>query len=279
MAISVPQSRDEPASYREQLPHVVHKSTLGYGPYGETLEVEYEGKVYAAKKYNYRNTSKEMLYAVFKEGGSLHKLRHRNIVSYSGIFCLPDHSDVIAMERIKYDFPHFLETRPQLEKRIGIMFDVAGGLEYAHSQQLVHCDLRPTNVLVTADGVAKITDFGNSHMASVSTPEMCREQENWLDYIAPEVGLECPSNKADVFSFGHLFIYAIIENEPHPLKSIKYWEKGIQKARSELERRQEYLHKMGIILEKNYFAITDKVKTCLNDDAKNRPDISHFWLK
>ena len=284
MAISVPQSRDQPASYPEQLPLnslVAHKSTLGYGPYGEMLEVEYEGKVYAAKRYNYRHTSKEMFNTVFEEGGSLCKLRHRNIVPYLGICHLPDHSDAIAMEKIKYDFPHFLDTTPQLEKRIGIMFDVARGLDYAHSQGLVHCDLRPTNVLVTTDGVAKITDLGNSHMASVSTPEMCCTQETWLDYIAPEViesaGPECSSNnKADVFSFGHLFIYAVIENEPHPLESSKYWEKDVLKARSELERRQKYLHKMEIILEKNYSDIMDNVKTCLNDEAKKRPDISKF---
>ncbi|HET9624861.1 MAG TPA: serine/threonine-protein kinase, partial [Kofleriaceae bacterium] len=84
---------------------------------------------------------------------------------------------------------------------LDIAIGVARGLAAAHRRNVVHCDLKPTNVMIDLEGTAKIIDFGLARMAAeghtigapVGTP----------DYMAPEVWAgEAPGRRADVYSFG-----------------------------------------------------------------------------
>ena len=60
-----------------------------------------------------------------------------------------------------------------------------------------------------------------------ATPEIMTSNPGTLDYMPPEA-LECGvyDQKLDVFSFGHLAIYTIIQHSPHPLLGAKYTEHG-----------------------------------------------------
>ena len=89
---------------------------------------------------------------------------------------------------------------------------------------------------------------------------------------ATEVPEDPIYEKVDVFSFGHLLIYAIIQQQPHPLLKPVYTEGGERKARSEIERRKNYVVQMKEILEdNNYYSLMDLVNTCLNNEPKERP--------
>lgn len=255
---------------------------LGCGSYGEVLEVMYKGKCYAAKKYYERYADSGKLKDIFdREKGILSKLNHSNIVPYFGICQLStDGSPVIVMERLETNLASFVEKRnPALETRISIMRDVAHGLEYVHSQVpiIIHRDLTATNVLLTADGTAKIADFGNARMVDVTTtPELLTSNPGTLDYMPPEAleGNEY-NDKLDVFSFGHLSIYAIIQHRPHPILRPKY--KG--KALSEVERRQKYIDEMKDKLKKPDHPFLDIVKACLDDEPEERPAIKDILVK
>lgn len=255
-------------------PQAVVKQTaiLGYGSFGEVLEVEYRENHYAAKKYYERYAPPVKLHDVFGKGqGIMSKLDHPNVVTYFSICRLStDGSEVIVMERLKTNFADFMKDRsPSLEKRISIMRDVAGGLEYAHSRNILHCNLTANNVLITADVRAKIADFGNSHMVDVTTPELLQPVAR--DYMPPEVLEGCVNEKVDVFSFGHLLIYAITQNQPHPLQKPVYRENGVKKARSEIERRQSYIDEMKQNLKENSYSLIDLAKICLDDEPEERP--------
>ena len=128
-----------------------------------------------------------------------------------------------------------------------------------------------TNVFITADVREKIADFGNSHMANVTTPELL--QSVTRDYMPPEALEGLIKEKGDVFSFRHLLIYAIIQQQPHPLLKPVYKEKVEKKARSEIERQQSYLVQMKESLRGNSCSLMDLVNTCLSDEPTERPSM------
>lgn len=89
---------------------------------------------------------------------------------------------------------------------------IAAGLTAAHERRIVHCDLKPENVLVTQDGTAKIADFGLARFRSVEASESSPDSDGALThsrlrgtpgYMAPElIRGEPPDFHADQFSLG-----------------------------------------------------------------------------
>ena len=253
---------------------------LGQGSYGDVLEVEYKGKKYAAKKYRYVRS--EYLIPVFgREHDIISSKRHRNIVPYYGVCKLAtDGATVIVMERMEMNLSAYLEDQRNVNisitRKIQILYDVACGLNYLHTQRpaVIHRDLTATNVLLNSKGVAKIADFGNSCTIDLrDTPELLTSNPGTLDYMPPEA-LEGGhyNDRLDIFSFGHLSIYVMIQKRPHPLLRPSYRKHGRLMARTEVERRTLYLDEVKTKLPGGeQHEMYSLIIRCLRDEADCRP--------
>lgn len=101
---------------------------------------------------------------------------------------------------------------PSVVTRIGA--EVASALAAAHRVGIVHRDVKPSNVLITPDGSAKLTDFGISHAAGDVSLTSTGMVSGTPAYLAPEVARGAASGfPADVFSLGAT-LYAALEGAP-----------------------------------------------------------------
>ncbi|KAN0084324.1 Protein kinase-like domain containing protein [Tylopilus felleus] len=108
--------------------------------------------------------------------------------------------------------------------RLILINDVALGLQYLHSQRVVHGDLSGSNVLVRADGRAYIADFGLSTLlTAVGGPSVASSRQNGgtVRWMAPELlnpqnpSPPSPTSRSDVYSFGSIMFQTLTGNIPY----------------------------------------------------------------
>jgi serine/threonine-protein kinase len=90
------------------------------------------------------------------------------------------------------------------ERALDLAIQICGGIGYAHRAGLVHCDVKPQNILVTADGRVKVTDFGIARaLASLQPGETTDVVWGSPQYYSPEQAAgEAPTPASDVYSIG-----------------------------------------------------------------------------
>jgi serine/threonine protein kinase/Tol biopolymer transport system component len=115
--------------------------------------------------------SKEDRLARFeREAQTLASLNHPNIAHIYGLVDLPDGGRGLVMEYVDGDnlAARLTHGALPLDEAMAIARQIADALEAAHEHGIVHRDLKPANVMVNADGVVKVLDFGLAKAADPS---------------------------------------------------------------------------------------------------------------
>ena len=90
-----------------------------------------------------------------------------------------------------------------MDRAIDLMAQACAALGYAHRAGLVHCDVKPQNLIVTPDGRLKVTDFGIARAISQSLPQNVETVWGTPHYFSPEQAAgETPTPASDVYSLG-----------------------------------------------------------------------------
>ena len=140
-----------------------------------------------------------------REAQGAARLAHPNIVN---IYDVGEEagSHYIVMEYVPGDT---LKTRIQqeghlsVEESLQIAKDIASALEQAHRNNLVHCDIKPHNILMMPDGHIKVADFGIARAVTASTMTYSGSVIGSVHYFSPEQAKgSMITPKSDIYSLG-----------------------------------------------------------------------------
>lgn len=87
-------------------------------------------------------------------------------------------------------------------RALEIALDVCAAIGFAHAHQVLHRDLRPANILITREGVAKVTDFGTSRFLEMQKDGFARTRIGSPPYMAPEHFRGRAVFQSDLWSLG-----------------------------------------------------------------------------
>ncbi len=145
------------------------------------------------------------------------RLNHPNIVTIY---------DVGKTEQVAYMAMEFLEGHelkdmiasgnlPPTDQVVDIISQVADGLWFAHQQDIVHRDVKPSNIMVMKGGIAKITDFGIARLPNSAVKTMTGLILGSPRYMSPEQVIgKAIDARSDIFSLGVVLYEALTGAAP-----------------------------------------------------------------
>ncbi len=157
------------------------------------------------------------------EARAIAALDHPNIVQAYSV----DHDAdryYLVMEYIDgRDLKRLVEAEglPDYETAADYVRQAADGLAHGHGRNMIHCDVKPSNLLVNHQGVVKIVDMGLARLNGREQEEVNGQGERILgsvDYLAPEQALERSDfdHRADIYSLGCTLYFLLTGHPPFP---------------------------------------------------------------
>jgi tRNA A-37 threonylcarbamoyl transferase component Bud32 len=223
-ALRVTSSREE-AEFTPDVPLLAHDEFL----LRRLIGAGRMGKVYEARPYN---ASREVAVKFLRKGFLRHprmvgrfideattiaKLRHPNIVGTQGLGRTPGGSYFIVMDFVAG--PNLARLGAQREvgvnEAIRWVMETCEAVEHAHEMGIIHCDLKPANLLLDESGKIRVTDFGLARSLTEETP-WTAEVEGTAPFMAPEQASRSwgpIDHRTDVYGIGAV-LFTLLTGRP-----------------------------------------------------------------
>ena len=147
----------------------------------------------------------EFIQKFHREAQAAAKLSHPNIVNIYDVGVMGDDHYIVMeyvpgstlKDRIKQ------EGHLSVEDALRVAKDIASALAHAHANNLVHCDIKPHNILMMPDGSAKVADFGIARAVTESTMTYTGNVVGSVHYFSPEQAKGTMiTPRSDVYALG-----------------------------------------------------------------------------
>jgi serine/threonine-protein kinase len=207
------------------------------------------------------------------EAQSVARLSHQNIVSIYDVGKEGDYHYIVMeyVDGITLKDKIMKERVISWEESLDISMQICFALEHAHKNKIIHRDIKPHNIILTKDGLVKVTDFGIARVASSATMTYGCDTVGSVHYFSPEQARGgYTDEKTDIYSLGIVMYEMVTGSVPfngdsHVSVAMKQIQDEPVPLRKKNKSVPEFLE--GIILKamqkeqsKRYQSIADMIK-------------------